>query len=112
MKGILIADLKMLPCSSRIDAQRLASRQIDIVRELCHLVPRLADLHFGRIDHTWVFGHDGCWLRLQLVPRRYSLFDPLSDSSSRPRSLQDEARLVWTDICNSSLRTLVAASGF
>jgi hypothetical protein len=111
MKGIFIADLKVLPCRSRVDADRLAARQVDIVRELCQLVPRLADLHFGTLDHQWVFGDDSCWLRLQLVPRRYSLFDPLSAPPSKPRSLQDEARLVWTDICNSRLRTLQAASG-
>jgi hypothetical protein len=110
MKGVFIADLKMLPCSGRIDAQRLMSRQADLLRDLYCLVPRLASLCFGTLDVSWVLGHDACWLRLQLVPRQRPLFD-LVIARSTPKSLPDEARLVWADICDSHLRALQAASG-
>ena len=111
MKGVFIADLKMIPCSARIDAQRIMSRQADLLRDLYCLVPRLANLCFGTLDVSWVVNQDACWLRLQLVPRQRLLFDPLGASHSRPRSLPDEARLVWTDIRSSNIHTLQAASG-
>src|SRR2546423_10376315 len=111
MKGVFIADLKMIPCSARIDAQRLMSRQADLLRDLHCLVPRLANLCFGTLDVSWVVNQDACWLRLQLVPRQRLLFDPLGASHSRPGSLPEEARLVWTDICDSQLRALQADSG-
>jgi len=111
MNGVFVADLKLLPCDGRVDVQRLIARKDDLIRDLHCLVPRLAALCFGELDVRWVVGTDACWLRLQLVPRQQLLFDPLVPGRSRPRSLPDEARLVWLDICSSPIRALQAASG-
>jgi hypothetical protein len=113
MKGVCIGRLKLLPYSKTngIDPERLPSRQADSVMELQRQVPRVASLHHGTLRLIWMLHSDGCWLHLELVPRRSSLFDPLTTVASRPASLADEARLIEQDIRNSPLRAALAASG-
>lgn len=111
MDGVFIADLKLLPAKGSIDVERVLARQGDLVRDLYCLVPRLASLCFGELRTSWIVATDACWLRLQLVPRQRILFDPLAPGRTRPRSLPDEARLLWEEICNSKLRALQAARG-